>query len=223
MGNMDIYNALRVVPDSAKKQIIAGRLKGMTDINPMWRIRALTEKFGPCGFGWKYTIDRQWTEIGSDGQVSAFCNISLYVKVNGEWSDAIPGTGGSAFIANERNGAYTSDECYKMAQTDALSVAFKALGGGADVYWDKDETKYSANQAPASVPNQAPQAAEYKKSKFTSEQKNMIITAVKHLQEKYGEAADAKIREIAASFKAGAINDIDPIYFEKLMAAMAAA
>lgn len=215
MGNMDIYNALRVVPDSAKKQIAAGRLKGMTDINPMWRIRALTEQFGPCGIGWKYTIDRQWMEIGSDGQVSAFCNISLYVKLNGEWSDAIPGTGGSAFITNERNGAYTSDECYKMALTDALGVAFKALGGGADVYWDKDETKYSANQAPP--------AAEYKKSKFTSEQKNMIITAVKHLQEKYGEAADAKIREIAASFKAGAINDIDPIYFEKLMASMASA
>ena len=28
---------------------------------------------------------------------------------------------------------YTSDECYKMALTDALSVACKALGVAADV------------------------------------------------------------------------------------------
>lgn len=29
-----------------------------------------------------------------------------------------------------------------MALTDALSVACKALGIAADVYWDKDKTKY---------------------------------------------------------------------------------
>ena len=43
MENMKIYEAVRKVPDSAKKNISAGRLKGMTDINPMWRIKALTE------------------------------------------------------------------------------------------------------------------------------------------------------------------------------------
>ena len=56
MENLAIYNAVRSVPDSAKRRIEAGRLKGKTDINPMWRIKALTETFGPCGFGWKYVI-----------------------------------------------------------------------------------------------------------------------------------------------------------------------
>ena len=60
MNYMDIYNRLRKVPDEAKKAIAAGRLKGFTDINPMWRIKALTEAFGPCGFGWWYKItDKQ--------------------------------------------------------------------------------------------------------------------------------------------------------------------
>lgn len=139
---LEIYDAVRAVPENAKKPISGGRLNGKTDINPMWRIKALTERFGPCGIGWKYTIDRQWTEPGAKGETAAFCNISMYIKYDGEWSEAIPGTGGSAFIANERSGPYTSDECYKMALTDAISVSCKALGFGADVYWAADRTKY---------------------------------------------------------------------------------
>lgn len=142
MENMQIYESVRNVPDAAKRSIQAGRLKGKTDINPMWRIKALTEQFGTCGIGWKYRITDKRLEAGANGEISAFLDIDLYVKVDGEWSEAIPGTGGSAFVASERNGLYTSDECFKMALTDAISVACKALGFGADVYWDKDATKY---------------------------------------------------------------------------------
>lgn len=143
MENMKIYEATRTVPANALKAIQAGRLKGKSDINPMWRLKSLTEQFGPCGIGWKYTIDRQWIEQGGGVEQAAFVNISLYIKHNGEWSDAIPGTGGSSFVTQESKGPYTSDECFKMALTDAISVACKALGFGADVYWDKDKTKYS--------------------------------------------------------------------------------
>ncbi len=149
MANLDLYNKVRSVPSEAKKNIGGGRLKGMTDINPMWRIKRLTEEFGVCGIGWKYTIDKQWTERlgtmdnGEHEEIASFCNISLYVKVDGEWSDAIPGTGGSMFLAKEKNGMYMSDECFKMALTDAISVACKALGFGADVYWQNDKSKYT--------------------------------------------------------------------------------
>lgn len=142
MDNLTIYNEVRSVPDSAKRRIEAGRLKGKTDINPMWRIKALTEKFGPCGFGWKYVITDKRLEQGANGEIAAFLDIDLFVKADGVWSDAIPGTGGSAFVAKEKNGPYTSDECFKMALTDAISVACKALGFGADVYWDADKSKY---------------------------------------------------------------------------------
>lgn len=148
MEKMEIYSALRQPPPEALKPIQAGRLKGKSDINPMWRIKALTEQFGPCGVGWKYEIVRQWTEPGADGEVCAMCNINLYYKADGEWSEAIPGTGGSMLVANERSGPYTSDECYKMAMTDALSVACKAIGVAADVYWGKDPTKYDARPEP---------------------------------------------------------------------------
>ena len=144
MDRMEIYNHCRAVPKEAQKTIGAGRLKGFTDINAMWRIQKLTELFGPCGIGWKYTINREWMERGEDGVVAAFMDISLYYKHNDEWSEAIPGMGGSSFVAKETKGLYTSDECYKMALTDALSVACKALGMGADIYWDKGRSKYDA-------------------------------------------------------------------------------
>lgn len=150
MENMQIYDAVKTVPAEARKQIQAGRLKGFTDINPMWRIRVLTEQFGPCGFGWYYTIEREWLEPTQTGEVAAFVRINLFVKVDGEWSQPIVGVGGSAFVANERNGARMSDEAFKMAQTDALSVACKNLGVGAEVYWAAGETKYASQTAQAS-------------------------------------------------------------------------
>lgn len=144
MENLELYNKVRVVPDEAQKTIGAGRLKGMTDINPMWRIQELTAHFGIAGIGWYYDILKRWTEDGADGEKCAFCEIALYIKHNEEWSKPIIGTGGSRFISNERNGRYTSDEAYKMALTDAISVSCKALGFGADVYWKDGRTKYLA-------------------------------------------------------------------------------
>ena len=142
MENLYIYEKTRSVPADAKKPILAGRLKGMTDINPVWRIKVLTETFGPCGIGWKTQIVRTWLDSGADGEVTANVEILLFVKADGAWSEGIPGIGGSKFISKEKNGPYTDDECYKKAYTDAISVACKALGVGADVYWN-ESTKYS--------------------------------------------------------------------------------
>lgn len=146
--NLKLYNQVKEVPIAAQKTIAGGRLKGKTDINPMWRIKALTELFGACGVGWKYTITKQWLENGHGGEIAAFANIELHIKVGGEWSEPIPGVGGSMFVAQEKNGLYTSDECFKMAVTDAISVCCKALGFGADIYWEKDSTKYTKPEPP---------------------------------------------------------------------------
>lgn len=153
MDNLHIYNQVRKPPDEALKEIQAGRLRGKTDINPMWRLKALTEQFGICGIGWKYVITKQWLETGGKDEKAAFVNIDLFVKVNGEWSEAIPGTGGSSFVANESRGPYVSDECFKMALTDAISVACKALGFAADIYWNSDRSKYDQSDQ-GRAPNQ---------------------------------------------------------------------
>lgn len=141
MDNLEFYNRGREVPEKAKKTIGGGRLKGMTDINPMWRIKKLTEMFGPCGIGWYYKPIRKWTETAGD-ETAAFVDIELYIKNGDDWSMPICGTGGSMMASKEKSGVHVSDECYKMATTDAISVACKQLGIGADVYWDADKTKY---------------------------------------------------------------------------------
>lgn len=145
MNNLDIYNAAKEVPEKAKRQIKGGRLSGKTDINPMWRIKKMTELFGPCGIGWYYKIINKWTEKSGD-EIAAFVDIEMYVRQDGEWSMPIHGTGGSMFVTKEKSGLFVSDECYKMATTDAISVACKQLGIGADVYFDADKTKYSKSK-----------------------------------------------------------------------------
>lgn len=163
MNNMDLYNAFREVPDKAIKPITAGRLKGMSDINPMWRIQRLTEMFGPCGVGWWYDItEKKLVTDDITKQIAAFVDIQLYFvdPETGTPSHGIPGTGGASFVAQERNGPYLSDECFKMALTDALSVAAKALGVGADVYFPNGRSKYSAGATPTPEPERKPKPKE---------------------------------------------------------------
>lgn len=149
-GKLNIYNAMRKVPEEALREIKGGKLKGKSDINPMWRIKAMTEQFGPCGVGWKPELVRSWTEPGAGGEIAAFVEIKLYIKEGGQWSDAIPGTGGNMLVARERGELVTNDEAFKMAYTDAISVACKLLGCGADVYWGGGQDKvYSPDPARA--------------------------------------------------------------------------
>jgi hypothetical protein len=142
--NLALWDKVARPPKEALKSIGGGRLKGMTDIKPQWRYKAMTEQFGVCGIGWKYVIVKEWTELGSDEQVVAFTNIDLFVKDGDKWSDAIPGTGGSMLVEKETRGLHTSDEAYKMALTDALSVAMAKLGIAASIYmgeWDGSKYK----------------------------------------------------------------------------------
>ncbi|MGN0533002.1 MAG: hypothetical protein ACI4IK_01470 [Eubacterium sp.] len=143
MDNMHIYNHLANTPKEAQKTITAGRLKGFTDINPMWRIQRLTEVFGACGFGWWYEVINQRIEDGANGEKKAFVTINLYVKQGNEVSNPIQGIGGSSFVSNEKSGPYTNDECFKMALTDAIGTACKSLGMSADIYFGNARSKYT--------------------------------------------------------------------------------
>ena len=152
MSNLDLYDRVKQPPKDALKEFSNGKFSG-TDINPMWRIRKLTEEFGVCGFGWYTNVNRYWTETASDGSIAVFCEVELYVKMDGEWSKPIVGVGGNTFERKTRNGSSVSDEAYKMAYTDALSIACKALGFGANIWWECNDTKYTKqNESPVVQP-----------------------------------------------------------------------
>ena len=169
MENLEIWNRLATPPPDALKTIQAGRLKGKSDISPQWRYKALTEEFGVCGDGWKFTVDRLWNEPGSHDQVFAFACVSLYVRVGEQWSDAIPGCGGSMLVDKESSGLYSSDEGYKMAITDALGTAAKMVGVAANVYLNNmDGSKYNR---PADAPKSTPKAESKEKPPATDKPK----------------------------------------------------
>ena len=148
--NLEIWNKVCRPPATALKQIKGGRLSGMTDISPQWRYKAMTEVFGPCGSGWSYEIVKTWTDQGPAGELMVFAHVHLNVK---GYTYPIPGVGGSALIAKETAGLRANDEAYKMAITDALSVAMKQLGVGADIYMGMwDGTKYkNAKDEPVKI------------------------------------------------------------------------
>ena len=147
MSNLELWEQVRSVPAEAQKKITGGRLSGFTDINPMWRIKKLTEQYGICGIGWYYEVIKKELIPCANDEVVATLDLNLYIRDGEkEWSKPIYGTGGSMLTSKEKAGLYNNDEAFKMALTDAISVACKALGIGADVYWSKDSSKYNKQE-----------------------------------------------------------------------------
>lgn len=167
--NMELYQIFRKCPPEAQKPITAGRLKGKTDINPMWRLKMLTEAFGPCGIGWTSKITRTWIESsGLDpDEKTANVEIELRYKYKDQWSEPIPGIGGAMFVEMESKGLHVEDECFKKAYTDAISVACKSLGIAADIYFSRDpDSKYPTESPKDEMTYEKALAYVYKNGKY---------------------------------------------------------
>lgn len=153
--NVRFYHQFMTTPKDAQKSFNNGSFSG-TDINPMWRIKVLTEVFGPSGFGWwTGNVRYKFESCEITNEIHVFCELDLYVKdpETGEVSQPIYGIGGNTYVKNWGNNRIkASDEAMKMAYTDALSIACKSLGIGHDIWYSNDKTKYT-------MPNDAPEPA----------------------------------------------------------------
>ena len=112
----------------------------------MWRIKKLTEVFGPCGFGWwTQNVKYNFVKAEQTNETAVFCELELVIvdPETNERSMPIYGVGGNTFVAQRKSGPQSSDEAMKMAYTDALSIACKALGFSHDIYFQADRTKYT--------------------------------------------------------------------------------
>lgn len=142
--NLELYNHWKAPPEEVLKSFDKGTFKG-TDIKPQWRVKVLTEIFGPCGLGWYFDVIGKWIEEYG-AEVKVFVEIQLYVKDpgTGEWSKPIYGTGGNHMVNQYGR---VSDEGYKMATTDAISYACQQLGIAGDIYMGFEKTKYTGSDA----------------------------------------------------------------------------
>lgn len=176
MENLNLYNQLKEVPKEYLKTIQAGRLKGMSDIKPQWRIQRLTEVLGPCGIGWKVqNLKFEYKEVKEE--IVCNCYLEFLFKHNGEWSDPIPAIGGNKLATMERNGLHISDEAEKMAYTDAISVAAKMIGLASDIYMGHGG-KY--DQPEQQQPQTKPQEKELPWLNKNSESYDKVIEAIKN-------------------------------------------
>lgn len=198
-NNLAIYLRAAEVPAEAQKEITAGKLKGKTDINPMWRIKTLTEIFGPCGIGWYTKILERWTERDAN-ESAAWVRIEMFVKFpsTNEWSAPIEGIGGSK-QCGKGQGDGINDEAFKMAETDAISVACKKLGFGANIYWTNDRTKHSqveesqtAKKPVTAAPKKSATAAPVRKADAEPDTKALEDLALADALRDVDEAKNAK-------------------------------
>ena len=157
MNGMEVYDRLAVVPEDAIKPIEFGALKGKSDINPQYRIEAMTKEFGLCGIGWKFEVLKTETFACPDGQIMVFMTIAAQVKDGDEWSAPAVGYGGDFIIKLEKGQLKPNDEAYKMAKTDALGNALKYFGLAASIYRGMHDGKHGKRDEQAR--NEANQSA----------------------------------------------------------------
>lgn len=154
--NLHIFKQVQSVPEDAQKPFESPWGKRLTEIDPMWRIEQLTRLFGPAGEGWYTEVTRQEKVSLQNGEICVFTDLNLFLKDSktGKWSKPIRGTGGNRLVLMTAEGLFVDDEAYKKAYTDALGVACKSLGFGADIYRGRNDTKYSGQTATATKPSE---------------------------------------------------------------------
>lgn len=146
--SIELFRAQARPPENAIRPIEAGRLKMFSDINPQWRIEALTETYGLYGLGWFVQIkDTTTVDLPETKEKMLFLTLELFVRDwsipdEFKWFGPALGVGGDYLIIRDKNGVHGNDEAYAMAMTDALGKAAKLFGIANDIYRGKFDSKY---------------------------------------------------------------------------------
>ena len=178
-------------PQEALNTISFGKLNGKSDINPQWRIEALTDVFGLCGVGWYCEImDVKFVDVPATEEKLVYLTAGIRVREdNGEWSSPVIGVGGDFVIVKDKNGIHGNDEALQMALTDALGKAAKCLGIASDIYRGKYDSKYGWRDER----EKERQAALQKNQEKLDEQENWRLIDSENIQIK---ANDGKFYDI---------------------------
>ena len=218
--NMRFYGQVQDTPAAAQKAFNNGRFSG-TDINPMWRIKKLTEIFGPAGQGWWTQNEHyQFQPCEATGEIAVFCTLDLIVvdPETKEASKPIHGVGGNKFVLVQKGNPYCNDEAFKMAYTDAVSIACKALGFSSDIYYANDRTKYTmaSDAQPANTNVPAPTES-LRDIVMKVDERVKKLTAGMQTEEKKTFAQDVIVKHIG---QANYLKADDPVKLKALLEAL---
>lgn len=157
--NLSIWNALGKTDPAATKAFKRGGGFSGTAVKPMWILKRLTEQFGPAGVGWGVNEPR-FEVVSGAGDVLVYCTVSVW---HGEKGNVLWGVGGDKVSGTNKNGAFSDDEAYKKAFTDAINNAFKSIGVAADIHMGLfDDDKYVTQARAEFAPEETPYDLELK-------------------------------------------------------------
>ena len=140
--HLKLWDAVRRPPEDALKGFKRGGGFAGTAIKPMWSIKIMTEHFGPCGEGWGMN-EPHFTVHPVGNEILVYCTVSVW---HTKRENLVFGVGGDKILISQSSGLRSVDEAFKKAYTDALTIALKHLGVGADIHmglWDG--SKYAAD------------------------------------------------------------------------------
>jgi hypothetical protein len=143
---------------------IQGKRYSGSNIRSEYRMKKMTEAFGPVGEGWGWVIDERWREDfpivvrdakgaeRTDSRPFVFVQLHVWWRTDGEKHVVGSQIGGTAIDGND------ADDAYKKAITDALGKCLATLGVCADVYLGEHDRPERERRGPASGQRPTPKA-----------------------------------------------------------------
>ena len=201
--NLRFWDQLkRTDPKATKPFTRSGGFRG-TQIDPTWRLRMMTETFGPIGQGWGYE-QLEWTVV--EGMAFVCVRVWYRDPETGEQHWTGPQWGGTELIRRRRDGpAEPNDEAFKMSITDALGKCLLQIGVAADVHLGLfDDSKYRDDAAAYYAAKEDPQLRPEAIQRFEAELKERLfeVSDLEGLDELWRSGVSARVRDIGLVDKA---------------------
>lgn len=133
MSNLELWNSVEKTNPNQTKKVTFGR--AITAIDPYHQIKNATEKFGPVGVGWGWSVER--VEYLPTNEMALLIRLWHTEKTNtfDQWGQA------SLYIDKAENKKDT--DCFKKATTDGVTKCLSLIGFNADVFLGKfEDNKY---------------------------------------------------------------------------------
>ena len=152
MNNLSIWSDFEKTDPAYTKHFKRGGGFEGTAINGTYIVRRLTEKFGPCGKGWRFVMEHESIEDGhtlKNGDRARVHIVRGHIAYNieGTWYETSPQFGQTMLVDQNKYGPFTDEEAPKKSITDCLNKCAVLLGIGADVHLGLfDDNKYVAER-----------------------------------------------------------------------------
>ena len=136
MSNLELWDSVEKTDPSHTKEVTFGRK--ITAIDPYRQIKNATEKFGPVGVGWGWTVVQ--IEHLPTNELGILIRMWHTDKANtfDQWGQA------SLYIDKAEKKKDT--DCLKKATTDGVTKCLSLIGFNADVFLGKFEDNKYVNQ-----------------------------------------------------------------------------